>query len=409
MFDRDLWIEIYETIRANKLRTFLTAFSVAWGVFMLILLLGSGQGLQNGVSRDFKDDATNSIWITPGQMSVPYKGMKPGRRITMRNQDLEFIKNEVNQVEHITARHSKWSLLVTTNDNGGTFSFRGVHPDHIYLENSIITSGRFINSKDLDDKRKVAVIGVNVAQELFPDKDPINAYFNINGIPFKVVGTFVDEGSRMEASMIYAPITTAQQVFNGGDRIDRLMFTIGDASLAESRAIVKQTREAFSNKLGFAENDTRAFYVNNNVEEYNRIQSVFSGIEVFIWIIGFMTIIAGVVGVSNIMLIIVKERTKEIGIRKAIGATPASIVSLIVLESVIITSIAGYFGLVSGIFLLEFISVQSGGSNVFDNPGVELGVAFGALGILVVSGALAGIIPALKASRIKPIVALRND
>ena len=409
MFDRDKWAEIFATISKNRMRTFLTAFSVFWGIFMLIILLGAGKGLRNGVEFDMSDDATNSIWIRSGRTSKPYKGLQPGRRIVMRNDDYDYFLNNVEEVEHLTARHSIWQGVINYKDKGGTFSVRGTHPDHKYLENTIITEGRFLNDHDLEERRKIIVIGDAVKRELFQNGNALGEILRLKGIPFKVVGVFKDVGSEGEEKTVYIPVSTAQMVYNGQDRIDRLMFTISeDMTVEESEALTERVRKHFADKFSFHPEDERAMFVNNNLERFDKVRSVFNAIEGFVWFLGLMTIIAGIVGVSNIMLIIVKERTKEFGIRKAMGATPWSVVSLIIMESIFITAISGYTGLLCGVGLLELLSPFFA-EPPFMNPSIDLSVAIGALLLLVFCGTLAGLIPAIRAAKIPPIEALREE
>ncbi len=409
MFDIDKWTEIYNTIRNNKLRTILTGFSVAWGIFMLILLLGASNGLESYMQSAFNDDAINSIWIHSGQTAMPYKGLQPGRRIQMRNADYDYLSEEVAGVEYITARHTLWSGVVNYGINGGTFTIRGAHPDHQYLENTIITEGRFLNPLDLENRRKVIVIGGLVEQELFKDGGQVlGQYVKVNGIPFKVVGVFKDEGSEGEEKTVYVPISTAQMVFNGADRIDRLMFTVGDMSVDQSSMLAEKVHGIMSDRHTFHPADERAMRVRNNSEEFARFTNVIGAMRLFSWIMGIMTIVAGIVGVSNIMLIVVKERTKEIGIRKALGATPFSIVSLVMMESILITGVAGYLGMVTGVGLLEGVS-GSLENEAFQNPTVNIGIAVSATVLLVVAGTFAGLVPAVRAARIRPIVALREE
>ena len=399
LFDWDKWQEIFSTMRHNKLRTGLTGFSVFWGIFMLIILLGSGQGLQNGVENQFQDDAINSIWISAGQTRMPYKGMQPGRYIQFTNEDYSLLKNSIDGVEHITSRfYINGQATLSYQHENGVYPVRSVHPDHRFLEKTIILRGRFINDLDLQNYRKVAVIGDVVEKELFGGKDAIGKYLKVNNIPFKVVGIFTDEGNENEVQQIYLPIYTAQRVFNGGNGISQVMFTTGDASLKKTEEMADQANQLLSLKHVYNPEDERAVYIRNNTENFQKILDLFTGIRWFIWGVGILTLVAGIVGISNIMLIVVKERTREIGIRKALGATPGSIVSLVLLESVFITGLFGYIGLVSGIGLLELVGSFITSNNMFSNPEVNLTTALAATGILVVAGAVAGLFPAVKAA-----------
>lgn len=411
MFDIDKWQEILSTISKNKLRTILTGFSVAWGIFMLIILLGSGTGLQNGVENQFADDAVNSLWVYSNQTSIAYKGYNAGRRIQFKNADYERTKHTIKQADHISGRLYVSSANTTSyKNNFGTYSIWAVNPGNRFIENTIITKGRYINNLDIQNFEKVAVIGNIVKDDLFKNgENPIGQYIKIGNIPFKVVGVFNDKGGEGEMRIIYLPITTAQRVFNGSNNINQLMFTVGNASVEESKKIAEQVRSEMAQYHHFEPKDQRAVRVNNNLEEYMKVQNLFTGIRVFIWIVGIGTIIAGIVGVSNIMMIVVKERTKEIGIRKAMGATPLSIVGLIMLESVVITSLAGYIGLVLGVGLLELIKANIPPSDFFMNPEANIYVALTAMGLLIFAGTLAGFIPARKAAAIKPIEALRDE
>ena len=409
MFDIDKWQEIFEVIKANKLRTFLTAFSVSWGIFMLIILLGAGQGLRNGFENQFKDDAVNSVWLRTGNTGVEYKGMKPNRPIKMTNEEFDMIANQFEDIDHITGRAEIWGANMNYKEKTGNFPLRGVHPDHKVLENTIVLTGRYINDNDVREKSKVCVMGQDAIKELFGTADPLGEYISIWGVLYKVIGTFNDEGSRWENKMVYMPVSTAQLVFNQQNRLNRIMFTTGDASEERVNQMIEETRKMLSDKLVFEPNDSRALFISNNAERYKMFTGIFSGINAFVWIIGIMTIIAGVVGISNIMMITVKERTKEIGVRKALGATPLSVVSMILLEAVVITTVAGYTGLVLGVFSLEYISELASDPNTFLNPGVDFSVAMFSTLVLVVAGSIAGLIPALQAAKVKPIVALRDE
>ena len=410
MFDSDKWQEIFHTISQNKLRTFLTGFSVAWGIFMLIILLGAGTGLQNGARANFNDTATNSIWVFTGQTSMPYKGLKPGRFIQEENADFEAIKNEVEGIEKASGRfYVPGNSDVSYNGESVSLGIRTVHPDHQYIEKTLTIEGRFLNQKDIDEKRKVASIGTLAKKALFKNENPIGKFIQVKGVNFKVVGIFEDEGGENEQETIYLPISTAQMVYNGQNRLHQMMFTVGDAGIEESKAIEKDIRQKMAKAHNFDPKDDRAIRFWNNVESFLQFENLFQGIRMFIWVIGIMTIIAGIVGISNIMMIVVKERTKEIGIRKALGATPWSIINLILMESVTITAFSGYVGLVLGVGIIELVSNYLPTNEYFKNPEINFQVAILATIILIVAGAVAGLIPARKAASIRPIVALRDE
>jgi len=409
VLDLDKWQEIMDTISKNKLRTFLTGFSVAWGIFMLIVLLGSGQGLSNGVQYQFRDDATNSMWIRSGQTSLPHKGLQPGRRIQFTNEDFDEIQRTVEGVEHITSRfYIGGATNVSYGKEHGSFDVRAVHPGHKFLENTIVTDGRFLNEHDLTEHRKTAAIGQLVEQALFKGRSGIGEYIKINGIAFKVVGTFEDIGGESEMEKIYLPITTAQRTFNGSNRVHQIMLTTGTASLEQTQAMSQEINRKLAQRHNFSLEDRRAVFIANINEAFARVMNLMTGIRLFVWLIGIGTILAGVVGVSNIMMIVVRERTKEIGVRKALGATPWSIVSLILQESIFITAVAGYIGLVLGVLVLELVSGQLN-ADFFRNPEVDLGIAIYATLLLVVAGTVAGMFPAVKAAKVRPIEALRDE
>jgi putative ABC transport system permease protein len=408
MFDLDKWQEIISTIKKNKLRTFLTGFSVAWGIFMLIILLGSGKGLENGVTKQFERDATNSIWIYRGQTSMPFKGLKPGRRIKFTNDDYDYSKREIKNIENLSSRLSIFQQRnISYKNEYGNYDIVAVHPGTKSLENVDVLEGRFINDFDVNANRKAVAISTVVRTALFKDGDFMGKYIKINNIPFKVIGLFEDSSER-DNQRVYIPVSTAQKIYTGSREIHNLAFTTGDASMEESLEIENEIRDKLAMRHKFDKNDQRALFINNNVEEYQKFQSLFAGIRMFVWIIGIGTIIAGIVGVSNIMLIVVKERTKEIGIRKAIGATPGSIIGLVLFESILITGFAGYVGLVLGVGVLELISphIQS---EFFTNPEADFRIAVSATILLIFSGAVAGFVPARKAASIKPIEALRDE
>jgi len=409
MLDLDKWQEILDTIRKNKLRTFLTGFSVAWGIFMLIILLGSGQALENGVEYEMRDDAVNSVWVFPGQTSIPYQGMKPGRRVRFTNLDHEDIATGVDGVEHITSRFYVGTVTVARGREHGEYDIRAVHPGHRHLEKTIITQGRYLNELDQRRHRKTAVIGDLVAKALFRGAPSLGEEIRIRGISFQVVGLFEDVGSESEMEKVYIPISTAQRAFGGANRVHHIMFTTGDASLEETQAMTASVGKRLSANHKYDPADRRAVFIRNNNQEYYRFVGLMTGIRLFIWVVGIGTILAGVVGVSNIMLIAVRERTREIGIRKALGATPWSIVDLILQEAILITTVAGYTGMVLGVAVLELVSVYLPEGTIFRNPGVDIRIAVYATLLLVVAGTVAGFFPARKAAAVRPMQALREE
>jgi putative ABC transport system permease protein len=410
MFDLDKWQEIYSTISKNKLRTFLTGFSVAWGIFMLIVLLGSGYGLENGVRKEFEGDAENTLWINQGVTSVAYKGYKPGRSVRFTNDDYDQTK-KIDDVEHISGRFTIWENNTLSYKNEyGSFDIFCTHPGYGKVENLTPIQGRFLNEMDVEDFRKVTSIGKLVDEALFKGEDPLGKYIKVAGIPFKVVGVFDDPGGDRDLSRIYIPISTAQMVYNRGTRLGTMSMTVGDASVARSNEMVEEIRAQLAQRHHFDPSDQRAVFIWNNVENYVKFMTLFANIRLFIWVIGIGTIIAGIVGVSNIMMIVVKERTKEIGIRKSMGATPGSIVALILQESILITAFAGYIGLIAGVGLLELVAMNlPPDAGYFANPEVNINVALGATSILILAGTLAGFVPARKASSVKPVIALRDE
>jgi len=412
MFDPDKWQEIFSTIRKNKLRTFLTGFSVAWGIFMLVVLLGSGVGLENGIHKEFEGDAVNTVRISGGRTSVAYDGMQVGRAIQLTNDDYDRVQYLVPEADNISAR--RWvsfdNSKISYKKEYGTFDIMGVHPGMKTIEQARIEQGRFINDVDVKNTRKVVVISKIIVGELFRyGEEPLGEYVKIGSIPFQVVGIYEDP-NKYDNRFAYIPISVAQKVFAGSNRINNIIYTTGDMTVAENEASIAKIREDFAKRFRFDPKDERALWIYDSLKDYQMFQSLFFAIRLFIWVIGMGTIAAGIVGVSNIMIIVVKERTKEIGIRKAIGATPWSIVGLILLESVFITTLAGYFGLVAGVGLLELISplFENSGS-FFLNPQADFGIAVSATLLLIVSGTIAGFVPALRASKIKPIEALRDE
>jgi putative ABC transport system permease protein len=411
VFDLDNWQEIFVTIRKNKLRTFLTGFSVAWGIMMLVILLAAGEGLLNGATSRFMDDAVNTIWINGGRTTMPYKGYQPNRRISLENSDYDYLTMTYDrEVTYSSGSRNFWGAQVYYGTESANFEVRAVHPDNQYMESNSLVKGRYLNERDLEDHRKVAVIGQRVERELFKSRPAIGEYLRINGVHFEVVGVYSDAGGDDEEDNIYIPVNVGQSALTRTpNELSRIMLAYDeDLSVAESMELEDKFFSELATIHGFNPEDRSALRIWNRKARMKDVLSVLDGIRIFIWVIGIGTIIAGIVGVSNIMMITVKERTREIGIRKALGATPVSIIALILQESVFITTFSGYLGLVLGVGIVELL-----GGNIqhdfFRNPEINLQIALLTLGILVAAGALAGFVPARRAAKIKPIEALRYE
>ena len=379
MFDIDKWQEIFSTIKKNKLRTFLTGFSVAWGIFMLIILLGAGKGLSNAVVQNFQSAKVNSLWIWSDQTSKNYKGYKQGRYIQLDNDDYTSVKSKVSNINLISTRYTiNGENVLRYKEETGYFEIRTVFPEYQIIDNIKLIDGRFLNKMDMSDTRKVVVVSSDVKEQMFKGKNPIGEYIELNGFPMLIIGVFEDKDNWNNNRCVYIPVSTAQKLY-GSRNINMLSITLDDnATLEQSKTMEKEVRENIAAHHVFDPTDDRAIHIGNNLEDFQRVTKLFNSINLFIWIIGIMTIIAGIVGISNIMMIVVKERTKEIGIRKAIGAKPWSIVSLILQESVLITAFAGYIGLVLGIGLLELINSNVPPSDFFRNPTADINLAIAA-------------------------------
>jgi putative ABC transport system permease protein len=412
LFSIDRWQEVFSTIGRNKLRTALTAISIAWGILVLVFLLGLGRGLGNGVQKNFARDAMNGVWVSANKTSEPYGGFDIGRRIMFDNRDFDRAK-KVEGIEHIAGQHwirgQRWGGLMTRrNGKANAFAINAVHADANYLSAHDIIQGRFLTPGDTLEKRKSAVIGNMVREFLFePNEDAVGQWILVAGVPFEVVGIFSDPQGSEQERQVYIPISTAQLSFSGGEKVGTLQFTVGNRSAAETEAIVEQVRGQLAERHGFSPTDKQAVRVQNNVEQFERFQKLFWMISTFVVVIGLGTLAAGVVGVSNIMMIAVKERTKEIGVRKALGATPRSIIFMIIQESVFLTGVAGTLGLSVGVLLLELVSGME--TDFIHRPNIDISIGVSATVFLVLAGALAGYFPARAAARVNPIHALRDQ
>lgn len=402
MFSIDRWNEIFQTLGKNKLRTVLTMFSVFWGIFMLIILQGFGTGLQNAASRGMNGMSQDAVSFYPGRTSMPHKGYKPGRSYQFSMDDYHYLTENVEGFKQSNATYNIWGdNTYTYGRNSYSYRTEGVFPDFKSIRNLEILEGRFVNQRDVEHRTKVIVIGKEVKQELFGKKPCLGEYIQNPMATYKVIGVFDHEWG---SSSVYLPIKTGQAVFGAGKQIHNFAMTTN-----QSDKVQAQVRKYMANKYKFKVEDRQALHVWDRKENVKRFNQTFLAIKIFLFIIGIFTITSGIVGISNIMLIVVKERTKEIGIRKAIGASPWSIIGLVLQEAIFITTMAGYIGIVAGIGSLELIKEFLPPTDFLKEPQVDFPIVMYATAFLILSGLFAGYIPARKASKIRPIVALMED
>jgi len=426
MFDKDRWQEIFSAIKKNKLRSVLTAFGVFWAIFMLIVMTGSGNGLKNGVYEGVKDFATNSGFMWADNTTVSYEGFKRGRSWQINNDDIEAIIDQVPEVEVISPRLNGWNLRsgenIVRGKRSGAFNVMGDYPTYREIDPCTMPYGRYINEEDIRLKRKVCIIGEKVHEVMFDeDEDPVGEYIRVNGVYFMVVGVFrsnnpkINIGSNKKET-VYLPFTAMQQTFNYGNQVHYFGLIAKKGEKVES--VIDKIAPILQKNHKLSPEDDEAIGQFNLENQIKTMNYIFLGIDILIWVVGIGTLIAGAVGISNIMLIIVKERTKEIGIQRAIGARPAVIISQLLSESVFLTTIAGFIGLAFGTFVLYLADAAVDASRVntpvdeetfFLNPEIGLPLALSALTMLIIVGLVAGLIPALKAVKIKPIDALRHE
>lgn len=417
----DLWQEIYSTVKRNKLRTFLTGFAVSWGIFMLIVLLGAGNGIINTFEAASGERARNSIKIWSGRTSKPFDGLKQGRRVQIYNSDVEI--TETHFPDHVVSvGASMWQggITLTNKQEYITVSLGGVYPNYPEVEaiKMVPGAGRFLNDLDIWERRKVLVLHQRTADALFRDEDPIGKYLTSGKVAYQVVGIYTDPGEQTDRPG-YIPYTTLEIIYNKGGRVNDIVFTTqGLETVEANETFEEEYRRVLAAYHRYAPDDKSAIGIWNRFTDYMQMQTGMNIIRTALWIIGIFTLLSGIVGVSNIMLITVKERTREFGIRKALGAKPSSILILVILESIIITTIFGYIGLVLGIGATEWMNMQAGNTTintggwsetVFLNPTVDTKVAIQATLTLIIAGTLAGFFPARKAVTIRPIKALRAE
>lgn len=421
MFSKDNWDEILQALTANVFRTILTAFGVFWGIFILVILLAAGKGLENGVKKGFDGIATNTMFMWSQTTSKAYKGLPKTRRYDFRNSDVAALKQAIPDLLYVSPRNQLGDFNGTNNVVRGTktsaFTIYGDYPELIKQQPMDIIKGRFVNQQDINERRKVAVIGKGVISELYgKEEEAVGTYVKINGINFMVVGVYRSKqqggNAEQEQKNIFIPFTTFQQAFNYGDKVGWMALTAKDeSSITELKPKILEIIKALHS---VNPTDERAVGNFDLYEQFNKVQSLFNILQVIAYFVGTLVLISGVIGISNIMLIVVKERTKEIGIRRALGATPANIRGQILSESIFLTIISGMFGIAVATGIIAILnmvldSMPPGGDTMFANPSVDLRVVFVALLILVGSGLLAGFIPAQTAINVKPVDALRTE
>ena len=420
MFDADRWIEIWVTITRNKTRSLLTCFGVFWGILMLVILLGAGAGFKNGIYQNIDGFATNSVFFMSDRTSEPYHGFNKGRYWDMRNRDYETIVREVKGINDISP-----ILFGGRSDNNivygqisGTYNVKGVYPAYFNIERQILHFGRLINEIDMQERRKVCLIGSRICEELFKNADPCGKYIRVDGLYYQVIGVTqqissgVNIGGRAE-STVFLPLTTMQQTLNQGDIFHLLCIS----AIPEHpiQHLIEEVKGILQRQNEISPTDPQAVEVMNLAAQFNMFEKLFAGIDTLVWLVGLGSLLAGIIGISNIMMVTVKERTREIGVRRAIGAKPWNIISQIMSESLLLTAMAGMLGLSVGVFVLDVVDrlltvqIEAGAEIVIHHPAVKIGTAIAATFVLLICGLLAGLIPAWRAMQIKAIDAIREE
>lgn len=410
MFDLDRWREIFQSINKNKLRSVMSGFTVAFAILLFTLLFGVVSGLKNTFEGAFVDDAVNSMIVRVWKTSKPFKGLQSGRRIQLKNPDYDYLAEKYDsKIDLMTARIFK-NFSISYNNKQDNYSVTAVHPDHQFLEKTIINEGRYINQLDINESYKVIVIGRLLKADLFGEKPALGKRVNVGGISYKVVGIFSDDGGDNEERIAYIPVTTAQKLYGNNEYLNQIRIGYKqDLNLDEAIAFGNLIERDMRSKLDIHPDDQSALSVRNMAEGRKGVDDFMISLFFIVVFIGSGTLIAGIIGISNIMIFVIKERTKEFGIRKALGAKPSSIVGMVVQESVLITTIAGYIGLTLGTYILSLIGNSLEKDYFIKDPSVSQWLVVGATFILIISGLIAALVPARKASQIKPVVALRAD
>ncbi|TYP98736.1 putative ABC transport system permease protein [Tenacibaculum adriaticum] len=409
MFDLDSWREIFQSINKNKLRSILSGFTVAFAILLFTLLFGIVSGLKNTFAEAFVDDAANAMFVRVWKTSKPYKGLQTGRVIQLKNKDYNYVADKYeDKIQYLTARIYK-NVNIAYKKNQDNYSLRAVHPDHQFLEKTIMDEGRYINGLDLKQAAKVIVIGRLVKEDLFGERPALGKQVNVNGLSYKIIGIFSDDGGDNEERLCYMPITTAQKIYGNNDYISQINIGYNPKlNLDQAITFGNRLERDLRQQLDIHPDDQSALSVRNMAEANKGIDQFMLALYFIVVFVGSGTLIAGIIGISNIMIFSIKERTKEFGIRKALGAKPSSIIGMVVKESLLITAIAGYLGLLIGTYILNQIG-DSLEKYFIKDPSVNIGIVIGATIVLIIAGLIAGYLPAKKAAEIKPIVALRAD
>ncbi len=418
MFNRDRWREILEVLTSNVWRTIFTAFGVCWGIFILIVLLAAGKGLENGIKKDFGDIATNTMFMWTRATTKAYEGLPMGRGFNFKVDDVQAIRDNVPNLRFISPRNQlggfRGGSNVVRGIRTGAYNIYGDYPEIINQDPMTVTSGRFLNFNDIREKRKVAIIGQGVKNELYEEgEEVLGSYIKIQGVNFMVIGTYKknnSDGGEEAQKEVFVPFTSFSQAFNRGDNVGWMAITAHDESSISQ--LKNNIIEVMKDRHKIHPEDNRAIGYFDLYEQYNRVESLFGALKAVAYIVGFMVLLSGIIGVSNIMLIVVKERTKEIGIRRALGEQPWSIKKQILMESIFLTIISGMVGIIFGSLVIYGINTlldNVGPVDMFMSPSVSVGVVSGAMLILMLSGLLAGFIPAQSAIRVRPIEALRTE
>ena len=410
MFDLDRWREIFQSINKNKLRSVMSGFTVAFAILLFTLLFGIVSGLKNTFEGAFVDSAANSMIVRVWKTTNPFKGLQSGRRIQLKNPDYEYLADKYDsKIDLMTAKIFK-NFSISYDNKQDNYSVTAVHPDHQFLEKTLINEGRYINQLDINESSKVIVIGRLIKSDLFGEKPALGKRVNLGGISYKVIGIFSDDGGDNEERVAYIPVTTAQKLYGNNEYLNQIRIGYNqDLNLDEAIAFGNLIERDMRSKLDIHPDDQSALSVRNMAEGRKGVDVFMIALFFIVVFIGSGTLIAGIIGISNIMIFVIKERTKEFGIRKALGAKPSSIVGMVVQESVLITTIAGYLGLTLGTYILSLIGNNLEKDYFIKDPSVSQGLVIGATIVLIISGLIAALVPARKASQIKPVVALRAD